>query len=106
MVRGKKESKDSMVQSLDAKESLVCNSMDNWDWQRICFALEWILYIVLFHSPLPHSVLIHSIYLSRMKAPGVQEPCSLTHSSIPDSRTILACITCSVQIYVDLRNGF
>lgn len=40
METGKEESKNSVVQSLDAKESHVCNSNDSWGWQGICFGLE------------------------------------------------------------------
>lgn len=96
MVRGKKESKNSMVQSLDAKESHVCNSMGTWDWKGICFAFERILYIA-FSTPPSLTLLIHHICLSRTKAPRVQKPCSLPPSRISDSRTTLSAILYSLM---------
>lgn len=59
MVTGKEESKNSMVQSLNAKESNVCNSKDSWGWQGICLGLEHVC-TQYFSTPWSLILCVHS----------------------------------------------
>lgn len=63
MVTGREESKNSMVQSLDAKESHVCKSKDSWGWLDICFGLEHVC-TQYFSTPSSLTLYVHSQYLS------------------------------------------